>query len=405
MAAYATPVITHQFFDDAGDPVAAGKVYTYDSGTTTPKTTYTDSAGLVPNTNPIILDSAGRCSLRLGTGEYTIRLETSAGALVRSEDHIFGVASAADIAGKLDSSTAATTYALKNNTTLTGTLSVAGAATLSSTLDVTGLVTLGADATSANHAPRFSQLAGLTMPAFSNLIVSATGANANIAVTADQVILQGTGVAYKASAVSLSISLASSGAANALDVGAVAASTFYYVYVIYNPTTVTVAGLASLSATSPTMPSGYTMKCLVGCVITDATVNKYPNKYKQYGRSGRFHIGANISGYPQIASGALGSTTVPTWSAVSISTLVPSIASHIGILAAGGSNGTVMVAPSNAYGAYNSTSSPPPVVVSIGTTSRTVVPYTMLLESLSNIYYASDIAAGALYYTGWELNL
>jgi hypothetical protein len=40
-------------------PLSGGKVYTYLPGTTTPVTTYQDSAGVTPNTNPIILDSNG----------------------------------------------------------------------------------------------------------------------------------------------------------------------------------------------------------------------------------------------------------------------------------------------------------------------------------------------------------
>lgn len=55
--------------------------------------------------------------------------------------------------------------------------------------------------------------------------------------------------------------------ANGLDVGALGASAWYRVYVIYNPDTDTVAGLMSTSA-SPTMPSGYTVKRRVGFAKT-----------------------------------------------------------------------------------------------------------------------------------------
>lgn len=55
--------------------------------------------------------------------------------------------------------------------------------------------------------------------------------------------------------------------ANGLDVGALGASAWYRVYVIYNPDTDTVAGLLSTSA-SPTMPSGYTVKRRVGFAKT-----------------------------------------------------------------------------------------------------------------------------------------
>lgn len=49
-----------QYFDDAGDPLAYGRVYFYESGTTTPKTTYADVNNSIPNTNPVLLTAAGR---------------------------------------------------------------------------------------------------------------------------------------------------------------------------------------------------------------------------------------------------------------------------------------------------------------------------------------------------------
>lgn len=49
-----------QFFDDTGEPLAYGKLYTYAAGTTTPKATYTTAAGDVQHPNPIILDASGR---------------------------------------------------------------------------------------------------------------------------------------------------------------------------------------------------------------------------------------------------------------------------------------------------------------------------------------------------------
>ena len=49
-----------QFFDNSGNVLTGGKLYTYLAGTTTFADTYTSSTGTVLNTNPIILDSAGR---------------------------------------------------------------------------------------------------------------------------------------------------------------------------------------------------------------------------------------------------------------------------------------------------------------------------------------------------------
>ena len=49
-----------QYLDNAGDPLAEGKLYFYESGTTTPKTTFADINNSIPNTNPVLLSAAGR---------------------------------------------------------------------------------------------------------------------------------------------------------------------------------------------------------------------------------------------------------------------------------------------------------------------------------------------------------
>lgn len=57
--------------------------------------------------------------------------------------------------------------------------------------------------------------------------------------------------------------------ANALDAGTIAASTWYHIYAIGKADGVTSAGLASTSASAPTMPSGYSYKRRIGSVLTD----------------------------------------------------------------------------------------------------------------------------------------
>jgi hypothetical protein len=49
-----------QFFDDNGNPLSGGKIYTYAAGSSTPQTTFTTNAGNIQNSNPIILDADGR---------------------------------------------------------------------------------------------------------------------------------------------------------------------------------------------------------------------------------------------------------------------------------------------------------------------------------------------------------
>jgi hypothetical protein len=83
-----------QFFDDNGDPLSGGKIFTYAAGTTTPKATYTDFTGGTPNANPIILDAAGRTpdEVWLNYGDaYKFILKTSADITVGTFDNIDGI--------------------------------------------------------------------------------------------------------------------------------------------------------------------------------------------------------------------------------------------------------------------------------------------------------------------------
>lgn len=74
-----------QYFDDNGNPLANGKVWTYIAGTSTPKATYSDYALSSLNTNPVQLDAAGRVSM-WGAGAYKIITKTAAGATVETRD-------------------------------------------------------------------------------------------------------------------------------------------------------------------------------------------------------------------------------------------------------------------------------------------------------------------------------
>lgn len=78
-----------QFLDNNGVPLAGGLVYTYQAGTSTPASTYTDSGISVPNANPIVLDSAGRCVIYLPTNTaFKFVFKTSGGVTVLTQDNI-----------------------------------------------------------------------------------------------------------------------------------------------------------------------------------------------------------------------------------------------------------------------------------------------------------------------------
>ena len=55
-----SPSPRHQFEDNNGVPLVGAKLFTYLAGSTTKQATYKTSVGDTANTNPIILDSAGR---------------------------------------------------------------------------------------------------------------------------------------------------------------------------------------------------------------------------------------------------------------------------------------------------------------------------------------------------------
>ncbi len=63
------PNAEQTFVDANGDPLAAGKVYFYIPSTLTPKNTWSDQSMSSLNTNPVVLDSAGRAKI-WGAGTY-----------------------------------------------------------------------------------------------------------------------------------------------------------------------------------------------------------------------------------------------------------------------------------------------------------------------------------------------
>ena len=82
-----------QFFDNNGNPLTGGKLYTYAAGTTTPLATYTTNSDASLHTNPIVLDAAGRVPsggeiwLQFGAG-YKFAVKTSSDVLIATYDNI-----------------------------------------------------------------------------------------------------------------------------------------------------------------------------------------------------------------------------------------------------------------------------------------------------------------------------
>lgn len=124
-----------QFFDNNGNVLAGGKFYTYEVGSTTPKSSYPTIAdaiaGTNANSNPVVLDSAGRASIVLGgptkcvlkdsLGE-THAGDTAAGTTIWTVDNVSSDNAILDANGKVILDFSATASAvnyvtLKNSAT------------------------------------------------------------------------------------------------------------------------------------------------------------------------------------------------------------------------------------------------------------------------------------------------
>jgi hypothetical protein len=83
-----------QFFDNNGAPLNAGKIYTYQAGSSTPLATYTSSSGLTANANPIILGTSGRPPNDIWLTEgffYKFILKDSSDVTIQTYDNLYGI--------------------------------------------------------------------------------------------------------------------------------------------------------------------------------------------------------------------------------------------------------------------------------------------------------------------------
>jgi hypothetical protein len=112
----------------SGTPYAGGKLYSYAAGLVTPQDTYSDAIG-TPNTNPVILDSAGRATVYLAPTAYSFELKDANNVSIWTADPIYG-------------------FSLTQNYGLAG-----GRLTLTSTTPVTTPDVTGASAATIYYTP------------------------------------------------------------------------------------------------------------------------------------------------------------------------------------------------------------------------------------------------------------
>lgn len=129
-----TPFPVMQFFDDNGDPLVGGKLYTYEAGgPSIPLATYTDSTGGTQNANPTILDSAGRANIWLTNQLYYWELTDSNDVQLWTADNVGSINTNADVEGPAS----AANNAVVRFDGVTGKLIQSSVATLSDAGDLT----------------------------------------------------------------------------------------------------------------------------------------------------------------------------------------------------------------------------------------------------------------------------
>ncbi len=315
----------YQFFDENGDPLAGGKLEFFESGTSTPQDTFSDDALTVPNTNPKILDSAGRAGdifftssdykvvlkkaddtvvwtadpVRSPTPKSTAVVAVSAATTVSTGDD--GALYAADatsggflitLPAAADAGNGFEWSAIKvDSTTNTVTVDANGSETINGELDYTlsqqwATVTLRCDgaewyvtaeSVSRENAPFDPKhLEGLTLenggtPASE---VSISPGSARDTDDGGNILLS--------SSITKRLNAAFSEGNNqgGLDTGTVAADTTYYVFAI-GKTDGTADVLFSTSETSPSVPGGFSFKRRIGSLRTDSSSNIIVNQFSQ----------------------------------------------------------------------------------------------------------------------------
>jgi hypothetical protein len=155
---------------------------------------------------------------------------------------------------------------------------------------------------------------------------NSTNPNYQVDIT-DGVVGSDDGAAIMEVTSTLTVDLTASGA-NGLDTGSEAANTWYYLWLIMNTTTDTVAGLWSTSASNPTLPSGYDKKRLISAIRNNSGSNLYyihqqDRKVRKWTYDTALSVG-----------------TATSWTAVNLGNFVPpSFAQYIDVLGYTGPNG------------------------------------------------------------------
>lgn len=87
MTAFVLPQGKQNYETATGAPAVGWKLYTTDTGTNNPRTTWLDTAQVTPNANPVVLDARGEAVI-FWSGSYRVRLEDNLGNTIWTVDGV-----------------------------------------------------------------------------------------------------------------------------------------------------------------------------------------------------------------------------------------------------------------------------------------------------------------------------
>lgn len=431
-----------QFLDTTFEHLVGGKVYTYLPGTSTPTPSYTDESLSAAHTNPIILDTYGRPPSNViwlfdetdiavydannvllytisninpptvteatiggwATKESTVLIKTTAYSVVAADDGklIINTTAGSWTLTLLAASTAGNGFSfdfLNAGTSGSITVDPSGSETINgvATLEILPgwsyhLRSDGSNWRALTSRPSMQRPSGSVVAPHKNLRISNTASV--LTITADSLILADSGGMERLfTSVSKTIDDTVSGAGG-LDTGSITIDTWYHIWIIANPQG-TINGMISLSATSPTLPSGYTFKGYLGAVYVD-----FANDQVLF--SQRNLVVNRLSGGAEAVSDTPGAS----FAAADLSAFIPTTAVHIfgylGVSNSSGGAGSILIAsPSNDVNVYGGCQ------VSNETASTSIfayAPFRMQLLTDQTLYWRGNPSTtnGKIGIQGWE---
>lgn len=231
-----------------------------------------------------------------------------------------------------------------------------------------------------------------TTNVYGGLLARASATN-KVDLTADEVIASNgiaKAVTQSLGTISPNILLAGSAANGRDQAGVFSANTYVYLWLIYNPTSTTWAGLWSTSATAPTMPTSYTFKVRVGGYRIDANSVLLP--WVQNGNRVKYAT-------PTLDLSAGAATT-----ATAVTLTVPSPAIEwFGIVQVDGTNKAQAGVHPVPFGTYSTTTCVGMTNVTGSTMGTTTLdmPVTVPIEISQTTYYSAGSGSNAVYAILW----